>query len=55
MSNCIQDKQKEKHNKIMIGNIMREREQRKNIKNNILLFIFDKNKFDKFLLVKIDK
>ena len=30
-------------------------EQRKNIKNNILLFIFVKNKFDKFLLVKIDK
>ena len=30
-------------------------EQRKKIKNNILLFIFVKNKFDKFLLVKIDK
>ena len=30
-------------------------EQWKNIKNNILLFIFVKNEFDKFLLVKIDK
>lgn len=27
MSNCIQDKQKEKHNEIMVDNIMREREQ----------------------------
>ena len=35
--------------------IIIKRGQRKNIKNYILLFIFDKNKFDKFLLVKIDK